>query len=213
MNTDVIINNSKGADEIIKKIGEESNLYAADVLEIAKKEAEEIFSKAKDEAEKKKEEILKKTQKDIEKIKDEVSSKLNSEKKKIVLEEKNKFVTSVLGRVKNAAEGYRGMAQYRDFLKKSVLEGIAVIDAGEMVISFSELDREIFKGTLTEELKGLCLAKKGKDVSLLFDQGDFKDIGVIVKSKDGGLIYDNRFSARFKRTYDAVYIKLLKETF
>ena len=46
-----------------------------------------------------------------------------------------------------------------------------------------------------------------------FKKSDFSEIGVIVQSQDGRLLFDNRFSARLKRAYDEIYMKLLKEAF
>jgi vacuolar-type H+-ATPase subunit E/Vma4 len=51
------------------------------------------------------------------------------------------------------------------------------------------------------------------ECSLKFNKADFSDLGVIVNSIDGRIMYDNRFLARLERVKEEVYMELLKESF
>lgn len=192
------------AEEICRKIIEDAASQADSMLANAKKERSAVLQEGNLEAENKKKEILKKSEVEIEKIKQKIFSTLNLEKKKFFLEEKSRFIETALEKVRGMAMEFRKNPGYKKFLEKAVSEGIKVVDEGEVEILYSGLDEEIIKDDFMKDVKGTALR---------FKKSDFKDIGVIVQSKDSRLIYDNTFSARFKRLYDEIYMDLLKGVF
>jgi len=189
------------AGGICRKIIEDASAQADSILTSAVKEKSKILKEANHEAENKKKEILKKNDLEVEKIKQKIFSTLNLEKKKLFLEEKGRFIGAVFEKVKEIASEFRENQGYREFLEKAVSEGIDVIGEAEAVVLYSALDENIIKSISIKNIKGVVLE---------FKKSDFKDIGVIVQSKDSRLIYDNTFSARFKRLYDDIYMDLLK---
>jgi len=186
------------AEEICRRIIEDASSQADVILANARKEASGILKEAGQEAENRKKDILKKNDIELEKMKHKIFSTLNLEKKKFFLEEKGRFIEAVLDKVKEKALEFRGDPGYKNFLEKAVLEGVEVIGSAEAEVLYSELDENIIK-------EGFM-----KDGQFRFKKGGFKDIGVIVQSKDARLIYDNTFSARFKRLYDELYMDLLR---
>lgn len=189
------------AEEICRKIIEDASSQADSILTSAGKEKSKILDEANHEAENKKKEALKKNDIEIEKMKQKIFSTLNLEKKKLFLEEKSKFIETVFEKVRDMALEFRKDPGYKAFLEKAISEGVEVIGEGDVVVLYSGLDEKIIKGDFTKNIKG---------AKLEFKKCDFKDIGVIVQSKDSRLIYDNTFSARFKRLHDNIYMDLLK---
>lgn len=189
------------AEEICKRIIEDASSQADIVLINAKKEKARILEEANIEAENKKKEILKKNDIDIEKIKQKIFSTLNLEKKKLFLEEKSGFIKAVLEKAREMAVEFRKNPGYKKFLENAISEGVEVIGGGEIEVLYSGLDEKIIKEDLIKDIKG---------VALKFKKSEFKDIGVIVQSLDSRLIYDNTFSARFKRLHDEIYMNLLR---
>lgn len=189
------------AGEICRKIIEDAAAQADSILTSARKEKSKILEEANHEAENKKKEALKKNDIEIEKMKQKIFSTLNLEKKKLFLEEKSKFIETILEKIREMAIEFRKDPGYKKFLEKAILEGIKVIDEGEVEILYSGLDEEIIKDDFIKNIKGAALE---------FKKSGFKDIGVIVQSRDSRLIYDNTFSARFKRLYDEIYMNLLR---
>lgn len=189
------------AEEICKRIIEDAASQADAVLINAKKEKARILEEANIEAENKKKEILKKNEADIEKIKQKIFSTLNLEKKKLFLEEKSGFIKAVLEKAREMAVEFRKNPGYKKFLENAISEGVEVIGGGEIEVLYSGLDEKIIKEDLIKDIKG---------VALKFKKSEFKDIGVIVQSLDSRLIYDNTFSARFKRLHDEIYMNLLR---
>ncbi len=203
--------NEENADAICARIREDADYETKNMLERANKEVERIIKKAQEQAEKKKEEILKNADKEVEKSKERILSTINLEKKRLILEERSKFVEEVLDRVKMQAQDFRKSADYVNFLEKAIMEGAKVIDEGDIEIFYSFLDEHIMHDGFIKKLENICSDTLKQKCSLKLKKSDFKDPGVIVNSRDGRMMYDNRFLARLERIYDEVYMELLKE--
>ncbi|MDP2911534.1 MAG: V-type ATP synthase subunit E family protein [Candidatus Omnitrophota bacterium] len=187
------------AEEICRRITQDAVSQADVMLTGAKKEKARILEEANLEAEVKKKEILKRNDMEVDKIKQKIFSTLNLEKKKLFLEEKGRFIKTILEKVKETAMEFRKDPGYKAFLEKVIAEGILVLGEAEIEVMYSSLDEKIIKDMQV--------------MGVQFKKGDFKDAGVIVQSKDARLIYDNTFSARFKRLHDDIYMELLRGDF
>nr|MBU1328968.1 hypothetical protein [Candidatus Omnitrophota bacterium] len=192
------------AGEICRKIIEDATAQASSILTSAEKEKSKILEEANHESENKKKEALKKNDIEIEKMKQKIFSTLNLEKKKLFLEEKSRFIEAVLEKAREIATEFRQNPDYKTFLEKAISEGVDVIGEKGVDVLYSGLDEKIIRGDFIKNVNGIALE---------FKKCDFKDIGVIVQSKDSRLIYDNTFSARFKRLHDDIYMDLLKGAF
>ena len=95
------------AGELCRKIIEDATAQADSILANAKKEKSRILEEANQEAENKKKETLKSNDIEIDKMKQKIFSTLNLEKKKLFLEEKGRFVESVLENVRGMALEFR----------------------------------------------------------------------------------------------------------
>lgn len=193
--------NMENVTEICAKIKKEADAEVSYILNKANKEAAKIIDESKKNAGQQKEEVIFSLEKELGKIRERIFSTLNLEKKRIVLEEKTKVVEQVIGQVRQIAARFRQEKGYAEFLKEAVLEGIKVIGTEKAVVLYSSLDEKLIHDQLKNKL------------AYTFQKGEFSDIGVIVQSSDGRLIYDNRFEARLKREYDDLYMRLLREAF
>lgn len=205
------VNRVENADAICQKILEESGSQSSDILQRTQEEASRILNESKAESEKKKEEILKQLDSDLVKIKERVFSILNIEKKKILLKGKTEFIEEVLKAVKDKAEEFRSGKEYKNFLKNAVLEGAGIVDREEIDVFYSQKDEKIFSSDFTAETQKACIDKYNKNFFLQFKKINSSDIGVVVQSGDGNVIFNNTFLGRFKRKYDEIYMELLKE--
>ena len=107
----------------------------------------------------------------------------------------------MLAELKNVAAAFRQTREYTTFLQSAINEGARVINTQEVTVVYSPLDEKI----MNDNFKN-----KGKYKLL---KGDFNDLGVIVQSVDGRLLFDNRLAARLKRKYDEIYSQLIAEAF
>lgn len=192
---------AENADEICAKIKAESGEEAASILEKAEREKERLVDEAVKEATLKASTIRAESEKKIQGTKERIFSTVNMEKKRIGLNEKSRFIDNVISIVNKKAQALRSDKSYPEFLKDAIREGLEVMGNVDAEIFYSDLDENIIKSGIV------------KDIKAEFKKSEFKDIGVIVQSKDGRMFFDNRFSARLKRSYDAIYTKLLREAF
>jgi vacuolar-type H+-ATPase subunit E/Vma4 len=189
----------ENADKICARISEESSGEVEILLEKARKERERILSEAAMEAQSLTRAILSSAEKDITGKKERIFSNVTMEKRRVDLEARSLFIADVIAAVKKEAGDFRGSQGYAKFLREAILEGIKVVDDKKAQVFYSHLD----EGAIS----------RVSDLPVEFKKSDFDEIGVIVQSQDGRLLFDNRFSARLKRAYDEIYMKLLKEAF
>ena len=200
----------ENTDLICGKINQEAGEEIKIILGKARKEAGDIFSQAGVEAESKKQLILNELEKDIRKSKDKIFSSLNLEKKRLVLTEKDMFVHAVLAELDKDFEEFRETAEYLEFLKKAVIEGAKVIGQNNAVVYYSFMDARFFNENFIAEIKKLCL---DAGTAVEFNKAEFEDLGVIINSIDGRVMYDNRLSSRLARSKEEISGELLKEAF
>ena len=196
---DALKMNGENADEICSRIREESSEEAQLLLGKAHKERERILSEASGEATARIQSILLSAEKEAELKRERIFSTIAIEKRRVSLESRSNAIADVIAAVKREADLFRGGKEYVKFLREAILEGIRIIDDKKAQVFYSHLD----EGSISQI----------KDLFVEFKKSDFAEIGVIVQSWDGRLLFDNRFSARLKRDYDEIYMKLLKEVF
>jgi vacuolar-type H+-ATPase subunit E/Vma4 len=199
MKKDVSKINSENAEEICSRIREESAEEAEFLLGKAHKERERILLEASGEARAQARAILLAAEKEVAGKREKIFSTVTMEKRRVDLEAKSLFIADVIAAVKREAENFRGGGDYVKFLREAILEGIKIVDDKKPQVFYSHLDEG--------------LISRLKDLPADFKKSDFGEIGVMVQSQDGRLLFDNRFSARLKRAYDEIYMKLLKGAF
>ena len=202
--------NLDNAEAICAKINQDADSEVSQLFERAKAQAQQIIDAAKKEAGVLKAALLRDLEKEIDKSKDRVLSTLNLEKKRLILEGKQKFVEEVLSAVKQKAALFRSDPGYADFLSRSIVEGMQVLDVAQGVIYFAAADEHILNDSFMKKVTDACRRATNRECSLTLNKSDFKDIGVIVNSQDGRMMYDNRFDARLSRMYEDIYMELLK---
>jgi vacuolar-type H+-ATPase subunit E/Vma4 len=112
--------------------------------------------------------------------------------------------------VKQKAARFRSDPGYSEFLVRAIVEGMQVLDVNQGVVYYAAADEHIFNGDFVKKVTDSLRKAMNKECSLTLNKSDFKDIGVIVNSQDGRMMYDNRFDARLGRMYEDIYMELLK---
>ncbi len=200
----------ENTDLICEKINQEAEEEIKIILDKARLEARNILVQAQGEAESKKQLILNELERDIQKSKEKIFSSLNLEKKRLVLMEKELFVHAILAELNKDFEEFREAGGYLDYLKKAVIEGIKVIGQNNDVVYYSFMDARFFNETFIAGIKKLCLEA---GCAVEFNKAEFENLGVIINSIDGRVMYDNRLSSRLERSKEEIYAELLKESF
>jgi len=120
-------------------------------------------------------------------------------------------VDKVLAEITALKDNWRRGRSYHEFLLAAVVEGMRVLEAAPAVVYYSCEDEHIFNQEFIKKIIERCNAAMHKQCDITFNKSDFKEPGVIVNSRDGRMMYDNRFSARLERMYDELYMELMKE--
>ena len=202
-----ILRQKKDAETIIGQIKKESGREVERITADARAAAEKIISGGSAEAERRRSEVLSGMKQETEKIRERIFSGLALDKKRLLLEEKDRFITEVLGAVRAQAREFRNDRQaYEGFLRAAISEGVRVVGGKELVITFARPDAPIFGSP--EFTRSL-----GTKASFTFTQGDFDEIGVIISTPKEAIRFDNRFSSRLSRLQTDIYAQLLKESF
>jgi vacuolar-type H+-ATPase subunit E/Vma4 len=211
MNKEPISNiNQDNAEAICAKINQDADSEVRQSFERAKAQAQQIIDGAKKESEALKAALLRNLEKEIERSKERVLSTLNLEKKRLILDGKQKFVDEVIMDVKQKAGRFRSDPGYSEFLAGAIVEGMQVLDVAQGVVYYAAADEHIFNDGFMKKITDACRRAMNRECSLTLNKSDFKDIGVIVNSQDGRMMYDNRFDARLGRMYEDIYMELLK---
>jgi len=200
-------------EKLCEEIRKESEGQEQEILRQAKTEAEKILSDANNTAVRLEGEEKKKCDEEIEKMKEHISSTTLIEKKKTTLLQHNAFVEEVFGKVKDNAYNFRNSGQYGEFLKKSIKEGLEVINASKMDVLYSQADEKVFTPPFIKDAEEYCNSGRSEKYIISFQKGKFNDIGVIVKSSDGKTVYDNRFFTRFDRIKEDIRMRITREVF
>jgi vacuolar-type H+-ATPase subunit E/Vma4 len=205
--------NQENAEVICAKISEDADEEIKAILEQARRESDKIVSQAHKVVDDKTQVIFKELDQEIQKSREKILSSLNLEKKRLVLGEKDKFIQSVLANIIKNSQDFRKENNYPEFLENAIIEGTEVIEDGNIAVYYSYLDESIFNADFTRKIEHACSQVLKKGCSLKFNKADFNDLGVIVNSVDGRIMYDNRFLARLERVKENIYMELLKDSF
>lgn len=196
---------------LCSRIREDADKQVAEIVEKQRADAGALIQQAQAEAQRRKIAALAAVEKELEKFREKAASALNLEKRRLLLEGKSAFVKAVFERVSRQAQELRGSQAYAEFLRQAVVEGAQVVEAPALEVFHAPADRHIFTPEFVQAAEKLCSQSLRMSCQLRMTSGDFSDIGVIVATQDGRMIFDNRFAARLARMYDQVYAELLKE--
>jgi len=203
--------NIENADVICAKIRQDAENEVKTLMDRASREKAGIIKEAQAEALKKASDIQKEADKEIEKSRERINSTLNLEKKRLLLEGKSRFVQAVFDSVAGLAEKLRDQPGYADRLQNWIIEGVKVIESDKVDLFYSFRDEHVVNDGFIRKIENICKDTLKQSVSIKHCKSDFADPGVIVNSQDGRMMFDNRFSARLSRSYDQLYMELLKE--
>ena len=105
--------NEENAGIISEKIRLEAEQQIADILNLAKKEAEILIEQAQKQAAAQKHKALRELENEIKTQEEKNLAALNLETKKIILQQKSALVEDIISAVKVQAESFRNLEDYK----------------------------------------------------------------------------------------------------
>ncbi|MFO7791622.1 MAG: V-type ATP synthase subunit E [Candidatus Saliniplasma sp.] len=172
-------------NDIIKKIKQETNRKAEDILEREKKKAKKKTTEIQKEKEKKLGELKNEREREIKTMRNRIISQAKLEKQKKKLKVREKMIDKVFDRVHDELED-TDPSRYEDFLRQAIGKASGVFE-GKTIIHCSSKSEEIVKQ----------LAQK-IDPSLQI-KSDLKTIGGIIAESESGAKIDMTFESNVER--------------
>lgn len=196
------------AEGIIQKIRAEADKNLSDIIASAKNKAESIIKDAEISIEQGKKKTRDELNISMQRLKEIMDSSEKMEIKRIVLGRKNVFAEQVIKTAGQISADFRNKSEYKSFLISSIRKGMQLISKDTVAIKYSPKDESFINNKMKDELSELS---KKNNIRINLNKDDFSDIGLVIMSEDGSIIYDARYNALFKRMSEEVYMKIIGE--
>jgi len=204
-----------GSVELLcRKIEEDARREVESIISRAEKSAAELRARYSSDAGKVRDEILERARAKADAVRRRTLSGVNLETKRMSLQAREEIIGEVLSMVMDKLEGLRKEDRYRDILKGLLLEAFEALGERETVAIFDEADRDLVDEGFISEVRSHLNELYGDDVSLEVSREFHRSGGgLILRSKDGRVSFDNTFDARLRRMRDSLRLAIVKEVF
>ncbi|MDE2027270.1 MAG: V-type ATP synthase subunit E [Candidatus Omnitrophica bacterium] len=188
-------------------------------------DARRIFAQARDEIRKITEEGAKESeamcrrieesaQKEVKSCRQKIMGAVNLEVRRTILGAREEVFGQIMAAVKAKAADYRRSGEYPQYLKTKIIEGLLVLQADCVEILGGSIEKSILNDDFLAGIEQEFKEKHGLGVTLEFKtRMDWNEMGFILRSRDGRLLFDNTFSAHLARHYEEIRSTVLKELY
>lgn len=198
---------AQGAERLQEKILEDARLQAAKNIEDAKKQADEIIKRARDEAAKKRDEIYSTAQREADERKNRLIFAASLDARKKRLEAKQQMIEAAFDR---ALEKINTLPydQYMNIILNMIVSSIRT---GEEEIILSESDKMRMKDKLADEVNKRLSAKGMKAAVTVAEETREINGGFILRT--GDVEVNNSFETLIKMKRDELEPEVVKALF
>jgi vacuolar-type H+-ATPase subunit E/Vma4 len=177
------------AEEEVEKIRREADQQANEIVRGAREKAEDIRRQAAERAEQQ-----------AESLRDAKRQEVEAEQRKAHLRAKEQLYHEAMDGIRRRIEALRSEEGYREVLAGWVAEAALGLEAGELILNGGDRERELADGDFLREAEEEIRRAGGGDVSLsLSEEAPLSEPGVVLSSRDGRVVFNNRLSARLER--------------
>jgi V/A-type H+-transporting ATPase subunit E len=202
------------ADGLCVQITRDAEKEAGEILDKAKVQVARILSENSAQVADTRRQILDAAHIEAAALERKILSMANLETKRCILAAREKVLDQVMDGIKARAESVRFSSEYPQYLKRMIVQGALVLDGGRIDVLAAACDKNVLTPSFLDEINLLLKEKYNKDIILGLELlEDVKDIGVVLRSKDRKMEYDNTFGARLSRVYEDLRMGILKELF
>ncbi len=194
------------------------------ILAEAGSEAEKIISQAEEAAAKRRKSMAGQVETIEKKAKTQVEQRLADENvhaesaikvqlRRMELNLRQKAIDAIIRKVRELMAKRMADPGYDEVLKSWIIEAALGLDAGSMTVNASktEYDRA---GVLLGDAEKQIAAIDGRKVELVLEKGDpLIGQGIVVRSKDGRMAFDNRVLTRIKRYREQIHSRIMNRLF
>jgi len=205
MEKEKIIGGIGSTERIVKTIKQEASDEASQIISEAKAYSKKRMEQAENEAKKLISEAEKSAGEEADRIIENAIIEAKIEVGRRLLDFKKRIFDSVIDKAKEILQNSVNSDEYREAMLHWILEGILVLNVGRVVISCSEVEKNIFDESFLKDLNVLLEKNLGKSIEVNFNKRVYlKKQGVIVETPDGRLSYNNTIDSRLNRLSEKI---------
>ncbi|MCK5534202.1 hypothetical protein KAI68_03725 [bacterium] len=193
----------KEARKEIDSILSESKERVLQRLNNGKKESEQIYKQ-----------IISKAQVESKLLEKKILSEITFQIKKIELEAKEEIINEVLKCVDKKKKIFSTSKRYPEVLKQFIIEGILNLEENQVKIIINKADKKIVDKKFISAVETELDKKYSFKVKIdLTTKEMIDDLGVIIKSQNERIVFDNTFQARMKRLDNSIRATIARKLF
>jgi len=205
MEKEKIIGGVGSTERIVKTIKQEASDEASRIISEAKAYSKKRMEQAENEAKKLISEAEKIAGEEADRIIENAIIEAKIEVGRQLLDFKKRIFDSVIDKAKEILQNSVNSDEYREAMLHWILEGILVLNVGKVVVSCSEVEKNIFDDSFLKDLNVLLERNLGKSIEVNFNKRSYlKKQGVIVETPDGRLSYNNTIDSRLNRLSEKI---------
>ncbi len=204
--------NNQSIDLLCEEIRKDAGKQIQGTLDEAGKRQETKLEIARRDAGKIREKLLAEAGVKAEAAKERALSTVNLETKRIKSLACEEIINEVFQEVKLKQESFRKRKEYVGWLENLIIEGALSLKEKELVAVVSVKDFPLVDGAFVSRVEKKLSGRHLRDVRINpAPDDDSRDTGVVIKSRDGRIIFDNTFSARLQRMRTDLRVMIFKE--
>ena len=182
-------------DEIRKKAEDEGR----GIIEEARKTADQKRAAAEAQAERIQEEARQRAEARAESMREKKLANLAMQKKRIRLHQNEEIMQLVLQRTVSSLEERVHTPEYAQALETWAVEACLGLGTDAAILETSEAERKYFDPPALEKIRTEDQERGTPRMDIRLSEKNTGEAGVVARSPDGRLVYDNRIQTRIRR--------------
>jgi len=187
------------AKSLIEEIRRQAEDEVGAILGAARNERKAILKKARKSADEAESERLDRAEREAALIRRKIESGVELEKQRNWLAAREKVIQECMERLKEKFATFRKSPAYRETLMAWIKEGAEAVGEANMVIVAGPVEKKLLDRNVLKTIAAKMETAEAPVLSLLTAEDDTAGGGVMIRSDDGRITFDNRFAARLKR--------------
>jgi vacuolar-type H+-ATPase subunit E/Vma4 len=199
-----------GKQNLLQEIKKQAEEEAEQKIADAEKTAQQKLESTKGRIERIKRDAEERAQKRIKQIEDNNESAIKILKKRLQLRRQEEIVRMVLNKVRERCKALIDTPEYSRYVKQWIAEAAIGLDQDEAVVFVSDAEKDLLTDDLIAEAERMVEDTVGKGISLQTSSNTLSRQGVVVRSKDGRLEYNNQIETKLYRNQAEIRRKIYR---
>jgi V/A-type H+/Na+-transporting ATPase subunit E len=201
----------ENTEALLTEIAKSARTEADGILEDARKTAQQKADSAQAQAERIKREAREKAEERSESIRTSRMATLEVQKKRIRLHQQEELMQLVLKMVLENIKNKADTDEYRQVFIDWASEASMGLGTDSALLEISPSEKHLATDAVLREIKAKTRVRGGPDMQLAFSEETHPGTGIIARSPDRRLLYDNRAETRIQRHQNVIRKVIYRE--